>query len=128
MNSLTLQTIRFGVIGLSSNVLLYFLYLFLTKFGVDPKLAITFSYAIGLMWTFTFNKRWSFSHQGDWKQSSARFLFLYGMMYLINILVLAILVDTFQRSYVFVQLGVFVVYLPIVFLVQRYWVFRNTST
>ena len=127
MSIWSLQSIRFGIIGLTSNVILYLFYLVLTALSLDPKLVITFSYIVSLAWTFMFNKQWSFSHQGDWRRSSARFLILYGMLYCINLIILLVLVDAFEFSHVLVQAGVFVVYIPIVFLVQRYWVFRNDS-
>jgi len=127
MSIWTLQSIRFGIVGLTSNVVLYLFFLGLTALGLDPKLVITFSYAIGIIGTFMFNKQWSFSHQNGWRRSLMRFLFLYGLLYAFNLIILFVMVDTFQFSHAFVQVGVFVVYVPIVFFIQRYWVFRNNS-
>ena len=118
-----LQIVRFGIVGLTSNAVLILFYLAMTGIGLDPKLVISFSYGIGLAWIFIFNKQWSFSYRGNWRRSSARFFTLYGALYCINLLILLLLVDTFEFSHVLVQAGVFAVYAPISFLVQRYWVY-----
>lgn len=128
MHSWLLQIIRFGIVGLTSNVVLYLFYLAMSQSGIDPKLAMTFSFVLGLTWTFTINKRWSFSHQGDWGRSSAKFFSLYGALYFINLTMLLVLVDVFGLSHVLVQAGVFLVYVPIIFLAQRYWIFRDATT
>ena len=127
MSSWKLQSIRFGIVSLTSNVLLCLLYLLLTSLDLDPKLVITFSYAIHLSWTFILNKRWSFSLHGNLGQSLPRFLFLYGMLYFNNLIILKLLVDILQFSHLLVQAGVVVAYVPIIFLAQRYWVFHNNS-
>ena len=108
-------------------MLLCLLYLLLTSLDLDPKLVITFSYAIHLSWTFILNKRWSFSLHGNLGQSLPRFLFLYGMLYFNNLIILKLLVDILQFSHLLVQAGVVVAYVPIIFLAQRYWVFHNNS-
>ena len=123
--SLSLQAVRFGIVGLTSNIVLYLLYLVLVKISVDPKLVVTFLYVLGLSWTFLFNKRWSFSHRGDWGRAGVRYFSLYGGLYLTNILTLVLLVDLIELPHAFVQAGVVMVFIPIVFLLQRYWVFSK---
>lgn len=122
------QILSFGIVGLTSNVLLFLLYLFLTNAGVDPKLVVTALYLLGLVWTFVFNKRWSFSHRGEWGRSGLRYLLLYGGLYFTNVSTLLVLVDFFLLPHAIVQIGVFMAFIPIVFLMQRYWVFAESST
>jgi len=123
-----LQSLRFGIVGLVSNVALYLLYLLLAKVGIDPKLVVSILYVVGLSWTFVFNKRWSFLHRGDWGKTGVRYFSLYGGLYLTNILALILFVDLLELPHAFVQAGVVMVFIPIVFLLQRYWVFRNNSS
>lgn len=123
--SQSLQALRFGIVGLISNIVLYLLYLILVKLGADPKLVVTALYVLGLSWTFFFNKLWSFSHRGDWGRASVRYFSLYGGLYITNILVLVLLVDVLGLPHAFVQAGVVMVFIPIVFLMQRYWVFSK---
>lgn len=58
------QLVRYGVIGLASNAIGYVLYLLLTSLGMEPKMAMSLLYGIGVLQTFLFNKRWTFGHQG----------------------------------------------------------------
>jgi len=122
------QSIRFGIVGLTSNLVLYLFYVVLIKYGLDPKLVISLSYAISMVWTFILNKRWSFAHQGNWWTSSTKFLLFYVSLYIINLTILYITVDIFNLSPILVQAIVFFVYVPIVFIVQRYWIFRIQPT
>lgn len=124
LNRLGIQALRFGAVGLASNLMLYVLFLFLTYLGFDTKWVVTIIYALGLSITFVFNKRWSFSHRGDLTSSMGRYLFLYGCLYLANMFVVLLLVDVLHFSPAIVQACVVLIFIPIVFLVQRYWVFR----
>ena len=117
------EILRFGIVGVTSNVVLFLLYLFVTNAGVDPKLVVTALYLLGLVWTFCINKRWSFSHRSEWGRSGLRYFSLYGGLYFANVLTLLVLVDFFQIPHAMVQIGVFIASIPIVFLMQRYWVF-----
>lgn len=125
MSNWRLQGLRFGIVGLISNAALYLLYLLLVKLGADPKLAVTSLYVLGLSMTFLFNKRWSFSHRGNWRGTAVRYFSLYGILYSTNILILMFLVDHLFYPHALVQAGVVLVFIPIVFLVQRYWVFAK---
>ena len=52
-----IQFIKYVVIGLISNGILYFAYLGLTKYGMGHKTAMTLLYIIGVLQTFIFNKK-----------------------------------------------------------------------
>ena len=78
MGVLRLQGVRFILVGLASNLLLYLLYLVLTMRGIEPKIAMTFLYALGVAQTFFFNRRWTFSHNGVFRESLRRYLIVYG--------------------------------------------------
>lgn len=125
MSNWRLQSLRFGIVGLTSNFVLYLLYLLVVWLGTDPKLAVTLLYILGLSMTFIFNKRWSFSHRGNWRGTAVRYFSLYGILYSSNILVLMFLVDHLYYPHALVQAGVVLVFIPVVFLTQRYWVFAK---
>ncbi|XDZ69488.1 GtrA family protein [Alphaproteobacteria bacterium LSUCC0226] len=127
MSGWRLQSLRFSIIGLVSNVVLYLLYLLLVNVGIDPKLVVSILYILGLSCTFVFNKLWSFSHRGDWGKTGVRYVSFYGGLYFTNILILMLFVDFLEFPHAFIQAIVVIVFIPIVFLVQRYWVFRNNS-
>lgn len=127
IKALHLQSARFLVVGLISNTLLYLLYLALTVIGTEPKLAMTLLYSLGVLQTFVFNKRWTFSHNGLVGQSLGRYLSVYGVSYVINFSVLYLFVDILGWSHLLVQGGAIIVLAVGLFFAQKCWVFSTTK-
>jgi putative flippase GtrA len=121
----TIQVLRFAVVGLASNLSLFMLYLLIVSVGLNPKASVTLVYILSILITFVFNKRWSFSHRGDVSRTILRYVSVYAALYVINVLVLLLFVDLLDISHAFVQAGVVMVFIPVVFLMQRYWVFAK---
>jgi len=122
------QLIRFGFVGALSNLVLYFLYLAITSFGMNPLIAMTFLYIFGVMQTYAFNKQWTFSHDGVVAVSMRRYLVAYGIGYLINLSLLYLFVDFLNYPHQIVQ-GVAIILVAIgLFAAQKYWVFSKGSS
>jgi len=118
------QFVKFAIIGVISNLILYFLYILITFIGLGPKLAMTISYLIGVTQTFLFNRKWTFKYNGSARQSMVRYIVSYGIGYCLNFIVLLVLVDKIGWPHQAVQ-GVMVLLLAcILFLLQKFWVFR----
>lgn len=118
------QFTRYAVVGLGSNGVLYVTYLVLTTCDFNSKLAMTLIYAIGVLQTFFFNKRWSFRHDGKRGPAFVRYCFSYAFGYIVNLLVLIVLVDHLGYPHQIVQ-GAMVLSLAVMlFLLQKFWVFR----
>lgn len=121
------QFVRYSLVGLASNLLLYLAFLVLTAAGMEPKVAMTLLYGVGVAQTFIFNKRWSFRHGGLHGPAFVRYCIAYGLGYVINLLVLIVLVDRMGYPHEIVQ-GVMVLSLAVMlFLLQKFWVFRPSS-
>lgn len=120
-----LQAMRFAVVGLASNAVLYLAYLALTSLGIGPKIAMSLVYAAGVAQTFIFNKRWTFSHQGNTGVSMVRYLISYALGYLLNLGILHFFVDVIGWPHQAVQGGAIVGVAALLFLLQRYWVFHR---
>lgn len=119
------QFLRFATVGVISNVLLFLAYLALTKLGMGHKVAMSILYLIGIMQTFVFNKRWSFKYQGTVSTALIRYWIVYASGYFLNLFVLMILVDQLGFPHQLVQ-GVMILVLAIlIFLAQKFWVFRT---
>jgi putative flippase GtrA len=122
-NEVQRQLLRYAIVGAASNLLCYVIYLGLTRLGLGPKLAMTLLYAVGLLQTFVFNKKWTFEHGGSHSKVFFRYCAAYGLGYVINIGVLFILVDLRGYPHQLVQ-GVMILSLALMlFLIQKYWVF-----
>ena len=122
------QLTRYALVGLAVNLAIYMLYLLVTKFGMGHKTAMTALYVLGVLLTFTFNRNWSFSHDGEIPAALVRFIVAYLSGYLINIAILFWLVDVRGLPHQWVQ-GVMIFSLAVyLFLLQKLWVFRASRT
>ncbi len=79
------QIVRFGIVGIASNIVLYMLYCGITSIGLGYKLAMSLLYVVGVIQTFFFNKKWTFNHQGYLNVTLLRYIVIYGVCYLINL-------------------------------------------
>jgi len=122
--SIRVQALRFALVGLASNAVLYILYLVLTATGVGHKSAMSLVYAIGVAQTFLFNKRWTFDHSGRHASALMRYLSVYAGGYVANLLVLAWLVDDLGCPHQVVQGAMIIVLAGVFFLLQKFWVFK----
>lgn len=119
------QLLRYALVGLASNALLYLLYLLAVHLGLDPKLAMTLLYLWGVLQSFVFNKRWTFGHGGHAGPVLLRYLCACGLGYALNLLVLYLWVDRWGHDHQWVQ-GVMVLLLAaLLFVLQKFWVFRE---
>jgi len=120
----TLQLVRYAVIGVSTSLVSYLLYLTITWAGVGHKLTMTLLYAFGVLLSFFLNRRWTFDYSGEMGGAMIRHWTAYGFGYILNFLALLILVDVFEFPHQIIQ-GIMILALAaMLFLLQRYWVFR----
>lgn len=120
-----IQLLRYGSVGVASNALGFVWYLGLTELlGLGPKTAMSLLYVIGVLQTFALNRKWTFSHDGAAHAALIRYGCAYGLGYAINLLALYVCVDELHYPHAWVQ-GVMVIALAgMLFLLQKYWVFR----
>ena len=119
------EVVRFGIVGLVSNVVLYLLYLLFTAHGIGHKVAMTLLFTVGTLQTFFFNKRWTFSFRGFEKSIFTKYVVIYGIAYTTNLAGLVLLVDYLRFNHEIVQ-GIMIIALAILlFLIQKHWVFRK---
>lgn len=118
------QFLRYATVGLVSNAVLYLAYLGLTALDVEAKRAMTLLYVLGVLQTFGFNKRWSFAHGGVRGTAFVRYAISYALGYVMNLGGLLVFVDVLGYPHQIVQ-GLFILGLAmLLFLLQKYWVFR----
>ncbi len=104
----------------------YALYILLTYMDVGPKSAMTALYAIGVLQTFVFNKKWSFRFAGAPKPALVRYIIAYAAGYAVNFLALVILVDRIGLNHQVIQAVLILFVAVLMFMAQRYWVFPHS--
>lgn len=117
------RALRYCTVGLLLNVLGYGLYIFVTWLGLEPKVAVSIFYPLGVVYGYFAHKSLSFRHKGDHAFSGARFLLAQMGGYLLNLALLAALVDHFGIPHQIVQACAIVLVAIFLFLSFHYFVF-----
>lgn len=119
------QLIRYGLVGVVSNVAIYFFYLIITYLGVEPKTAMTLVYVIGTVVGFIGNRKWAFAHRGDFSSAALRYVLAHLFGYLLNLLILLVLVDHLGYAHQWVQILAIIIVAGFLFIVFKYFVFHD---
>lgn len=121
------QLIRYGLVGVISNLAMYFIYLLLTYLGVEPKKTMTLLYVIGASIGFISHRKWSFAHGGNIATSATRYTLAHLSGYLLNWLILFIFVDQLGYAHQVVQGVTIFIIAGFLFLVFKYFVFSKQT-
>ncbi len=120
------ELIRYGLVGLLTNGLIYSIYLALTRLGIGAKLAMSLLYCFGVLLTFLFNKKWSFRFDGAAKPAMVRYATVYAVGYVIQFSTLILLVDLMGLPHQWVMGALILIMAMLLFMAQKFWVFRKT--
>lgn len=120
------ELIRYGIIGLTSNGLIYLLYIFLTSWGAPPKLAMTLLYCSGTLATFWANRNWTFKSEAG-AGALTRYLSAYLIGYLINLALLFTMVDLANINHRIAQAISIILVAICLFTLMKTWVFPKPS-
>ncbi|WP_247256695.1 GtrA family protein [Pseudomonas moorei] len=123
------ELIRYGAIGLLTNSIGYFIYLLITHAGGTPKLTMSALYAIGSAIGFISNRKWTFSHDGNFLSAGGRYIFSHSLGYALNLSILIIMVDFLGYPHQWVQVFSIFTVAGFLFLMFKFFVFpKNDST
>jgi len=87
MSRISIQFLRFSVVGLLAVALAYVLYRLLISADLGSGMAYAIAYGCALSLSFFLNRNWSFQHTGRYLSTSIRFLVIHITSYLWSILV-----------------------------------------
>lgn len=124
---LSAQVVKFAIVGLVSNAVLYILYLALTRTGLEPKLVMSMLYLVGVVQTFVFNKKWTFRHEGRVTRTLVAYVALYAFGYLVNLGILVFFVDARGYRHELVQGMTILLLAMFFFLAQKFIIFRSNG-
>lgn len=119
------QLIRYGLVGVATNVAIYFIYLLTTYLGLEPKIAMTLVYIIGASIGFVGNQKWTFAHRGNVSSAALRYALAHLFGYILNFLILLIFVDNLGYVHQWVQAVAIVIVAGFLFIVFKYFVFAK---
>jgi putative flippase GtrA len=119
------QLIRYGLVGVLSNLTIYIVYLLITHFGVEPKIAMTLVYIIGASIGFMGNRKWTFAHRGNSAGAALRYVLAHLVGYMLNFLILYIFVDRLGYAHQWIQAMAILIVAGFLFFVFKWFVFRE---
>lgn len=119
--------IRYGLVGAGSNFAIYLVYLLVTYLGVEPKIAMTLVYIVGVFIGFIGHRQWTFSHSGDYTRAAVQYAIAHLLGYLINFLILFTFVDRLGYAHQGVQIMAIIVVAGFLFIVFKYHVFHEKN-
>ena len=121
------QLLRYGLVGVVSNLTIYFFYLLITYIGIEPKRAMTMVYIIGASIGFVGNRKWTFAHGGNIFSTALRYLLTHFFGYIINYIIIFIFVDIHGYAHQLVQAMAVIIVAGILFFLFKYFVFQKNS-
>lgn len=119
--------LRFLLVGVSNTAVGYGCILVaMAVFGLDVAAANAAGYAVGIVWSFALNRRWTFRDAGGWG-SFLRFLLVTAVAYGLNLLVVLVFADGLGAPPWLAQLAGIPPYTLCSFVGMRLFAFRAPS-
>ena len=123
------QVISFSLVGISSNLVGYGVYLALAETSLGPKLAVAILYPIGVIVSYIGNRHFTFRHdKGQAFSKGVRYLAVQVFGYLLNLLLIIWLVETLGFPHEIVQIIAILLVALMSFVMLRVFVFVRSSS
>jgi putative flippase GtrA len=115
---------RFIFVGVLNTIVGYGAYFILIYLNIYYILALLISSVIGITHSFIWNKKWTFKSKGDVRKESIRFISVYGIAFLINLVILALFVEKFMLNPKIAQVFALGIVTLVSFFGHKHWSFR----
>lgn len=119
------RLVRYGLVGIATNLAGYALYLVVTHVGLGPKLTMTLLYVAGATFGYVGNRQWAFRHTGSVLHSSTGYVLAHAGGYLLNFALLHVFVDRLGYPHEIVQGFAILLVAGYLFLVLNLLVFKG---
>lgn len=121
------QLVRYGLVGIASNLAGYLIYLALTSMGGSPYATMSALYCAGATIGFFANRRFTFDHSGGYLAPAARYFMAHVAGYLINLGMLVAFVKYAGYPHALVQAVAIVVVAGFLFVAFKLFVFPRAT-
>ncbi|WP_077046219.1 GtrA family protein [Pseudomonas sp. KK4] len=122
------QLIKFVIVGVLNTILGYsVIFGCMYILGMDPVISNVVGYLIGLMLSYTLNRKVTFQSTSKSKSEVVRFLIVFLIAYFANLAVLMILINVGVFHEVVNQIVAGAVYVVFSFFLNKYYVFYRSS-
>lgn len=115
--------LRYALVGVLNTLVGYAVFYVVLHLGMGHLASLAVSYAVGVVHSFFWNRRWTFKAQGAFRRQAPRFLAVTGVTFALNALMLQGLVQVGVRPDIG-QLLCLVVTTVVGYAGHRLWSFR----
>lgn len=116
--------VRYGIVGLVSNGLLFLIYLALEALGAVPEFAATLAFILGTAWTYVANRQWSFKSDRRHTTAAPRYVATYLIGYALTVGTLSFTHRILGWPHYMGQLFAIGIAAVAIFVLLKVWVFR----
>lgn len=121
------QLTRYALVGITSNVIGYLIYLAIVSLNVTPILTMTFLYGIAASIGYFGNRNFTFQFKGSLSGSGMRYCITHCAGYFINLFILIIFVNKLGYPHQWVQAVAIFVVAGFLFISFKFFVFRDAD-
>jgi putative flippase GtrA len=122
------QFIKYVLAGGIANLIGYGLYLLITWGGLGHKTTMTLLFFVGILISFWLNRNWAFGGVISAPGVLSRFIAAYLLGFAYNFLLLWVMVDVMGFDHTIIQAIAVATLALLLFMAQKYWIFRPQST
>ena len=115
--------VRFGIVGVSNTAIGFGAFWSLHRV-VGAAAAQGVAYTLGTLWSYYWNRRWTFKSQGNVASEAARFFSLQVGFLLLSAALLGLLVDHLRQNPTASWIGTSALCTILNFVASRFWAFR----
>jgi dolichol-phosphate mannosyltransferase len=121
--------VKFGIVGGSGYLVNLIVFDLCSHAGTNHIVAATFAFLAAVGNNFHWNRRWTFSHNGEaWHRQAKRFLIVSTASFFFSLGILEALVDGAGWNTLLSQAISIAVAMPFAFLANRLWTFAEPGT
>lgn len=120
------QFAKFGLVGVSNNIIFFVIYYILIYLNIDYIIANILGYITSSIWGYLLNKKWVFKESTEKATNSViKYYIVYGSSFLVNILCMYFLVDVLNISKISAPILTMFITVPYNFIFNKIWAFKN---
>lgn len=121
------KSYRFLVTGVVMNLSLLAVLEGLLRLGFDYRIAVTMTYILGMLWSYTQNRLWSWGSDAPVVRSFARYLIVYVLVFVMHLLIVMLLTEGLSVPPLVATIAsMAVLTLPIYMLLDRFVFVKGT--